>query len=88
MKILPLLPSPFVCPFAPFIYPFAPFCAIQGGGREGCASSVWRTSVCDWRETRTASAEVTQPEQARQSVSEICAGAGFDAATLSSVVTS
>lgn len=37
-------------------------------------SRVVRTSVWDWRETRTASAEVTQPEQARQSVSEIWAG--------------
>ena len=36
----------------------------------------------------TASAEVTQPEHARQSVKEIEAGAGFAAWTLSSVVTS
>jgi hypothetical protein len=34
------------------------------------------------------SADVTQPEQARQSVSEICAGVGFAAARRSSVVTS
>jgi len=44
--------------------------------------------LCDWSEMSTASAEVTQPEQARQSVKEISAGAEFDAWTLSSVVTS
>ena len=51
-------------------------------------SRVLRTSVWDWSEMSTASAEVTQPEQARQSVKEIPAGAGFEAWTLSSVVTS
>ena len=51
-------------------------------------SRVLRTSVCDCSEMSTASAEVTQPEQARQSVKEIPAGAEFEAWTLSSVVTS
>ena len=51
-------------------------------------SRVLRTSVWDWSEMSTASAEVTQPEQARQSVKEIPAGTGFEAWTLSSVVTS
>jgi hypothetical protein len=51
-------------------------------------SRVSRTSVCDCSEMSTASAEVTQPEQARQSVKEIPAGAEFEAWTLSSVVTS
>lgn len=52
-------------------------------------SSVVRTSVCDWSDTSTASALVTHPEHARQSVSEIEAGGGgCDAAALSSVVTS
>lgn len=35
-----------------------------------------------------ASADVTHPEQARQSVKEICAGGGVSAGSLSSVVTS
>jgi len=60
----------------------------QGSGRDGCVSSVFKTSLCDCREIRTASAEVTQPEHARQSVREMVAGAGFAAAALSSVVTS
>lgn len=41
----------------------------------GAESSAFRTSVWDWRETRIASAEVTQPEQARQSVRLIWAEA-------------
>lgn len=52
------------------------------------ASSVLRTSVCDCNEMRTASADVTQPEHARQSVRLICAGGRFSGSTLSSVVTS
>ena len=55
---------------------------------EGAASSAFCTSAWDCRETRTASAEVTQPEQARQSVREICAGGGGTLGSLSSVVTS
>ena len=51
-------------------------------------SRVFRTSLCDCRDTRTASADVTQPEHARQSVREIWAGVGLTVATLSSVVTS
>lgn len=51
-------------------------------------SRAFRTSLCDCRDTRTASADVTQPEHARQSVREIWAGVGLVAATLSSVVTS
>ena len=48
-----------------------------------------RTSVCDCSETSTASALVTQPEHARQSVSDIEAGGGGSAAAaFSSVVTS
>lgn len=41
----------------------------------GAESRTERTSLWLWRLTRTASAEVTQPEQARQSVRDICAGA-------------
>src|SRR5579862_9885582 len=55
---------------------------------EGAESSAFRTSVCDCNDTRTASADVTHPEQARQSVRDICAGGEFPAASLSSVVTS
>lgn len=52
-------------------------------------SRVVSTSVCDWSETSTASALVTHPEQARQSVREMEAGGGgCDAAAFSSVVTS
>ena len=40
----------------------------------GASSSTLRTSLWLWRLTRTASADVTQPEQARQSVREIWAG--------------
>ena len=54
----------------------------------GCASRALRTSEWDCREMRTASADVTHPEQARQSVKEICAGGAFSEETLSSVVTS
>lgn len=53
-----------------------------------CASSVFKTSACDCKDTNTASAEVTHPEQARQSVRDICAGAWLSTASLSSVVTS
>lgn len=52
---------------------------VEGGRVEtsmlGAESSAFRTSVWDWRETRIASAEVTQPEQARQSVRLIWAEA-------------
>ena len=41
----------------------------------GAESRTESTSLWLWRLTRTASAEVTQPEQARQSVKDICAGA-------------
>ena len=57
-------------------------------GREGFESSALRTSAWDCRDTSTASAEVTHPEHARQSVKEICAGGGGTAVSLSSVVTS
>ena len=60
----------------------------HSGGIEGVESSVFRTSACDCSDTRTASADVTHPEQARQSVRDICAGGEFSSATLSSVVTS
>ena len=56
--------------------------------REGCESRILMTSECDCSDTRTASADVTHPEQARQSVREICAGGGFSNGSLSSVVTS
>ena len=73
----------------PFVTPFVPLCESHGGCSDGCASSVLRTSVCDCSDTSTASADVTQPEHARQSVRDIWAGGGgFEAATLSSVVTS
>ena len=49
---------------------------------------MFKTSACDCKDTNTASAEVTHPEQARQSVREIWAGAWLSAASLSSVVTS
>ena len=55
---------------------------------DGCESSAFRTSLCDWSDTSTASADVTHPEHARQSVNEICAGGRFSAGSLSSVVTS
>lgn len=42
--------------------------------RPGAESSSCRTSACDCRDTRTASADVTQPEHAKQSVREIWAG--------------
>lgn len=44
----------------------------------GVLSRAFNTSLCDCRETSTASAEVTQPEHARQSVSDICAGGRSD----------
>lgn len=47
-----------------------------------------RTSWTDCSWTRTASAEVTQPEHARQSVREICADCLLVAVAESSVVTS
>lgn len=56
--------------------------------KEAWLSRVLSTSVCDCRETSTASADVTHPEHAKQSVNDIEAGAGFCACTLSSVVTS
>ena len=49
-------------------------CSLEGS-IAGCASKVFRTSAWDCKDTNTASAEVTHPEQARQSVKEICAGA-------------
>lgn len=54
----------------------------------GAESRAWRTSECDCSDIRTASADVTHPEQARQSVKVICAGGGGSAGSLSSVVTS
>ena len=73
----------------PFVTPFVPSCESHDGCSDGCASSVLRTSVCDCSDTSTASADVTQPEHARQSVRDIWAGGGgFEAAILSSVVTS
>lgn len=71
----------------PFSLTVVPFCP-SINGISGCASSELRTSVCDCSDTKTASADVTQPEQARQSVSDISAGAWFSGCTLSSVVTS
>lgn len=82
-----IFPSPETAFEWPLMLVETPFC-IHGGRSDGYASRVFRTSVWDCRETRTASAEVTQPEQARQSVREMRAGGGFLAASLSSVVTS
>lgn len=66
-----------------------PLLVSHGARNDGYVSSVVRTSVCDWSETSMASALVTHPEHARQSVREIVAGGGgSEAATLSSVVTS
>lgn len=50
-------------------------------------SRVLRTSAWDCKETRTASADVTQPEHARQSVREIWAGE-FSAGRVPSLATS
>lgn len=61
------LPSP-LCPFVPLLVPLA---VAQGNRSGGCALSVVRTSLCDWSCTSTASADVTHPEQAKQSVREI-----------------
>lgn len=58
------------------------------GSKVEYESSAFKTSWCDCNDMRTASAEVTHPEQARQSVKEICAGGRFSGVTLSSVVTS
>jgi hypothetical protein len=87
-----------LCPFVlsstpllvcPFVTPFVPLCASHGACNDGYVSSVVRTSVWDCSETNTASALVTHPEQARQSVSDIEAGGGgSEAAAFSSVVTS
>jgi hypothetical protein len=89
---------PWLCPFTPFVpplvicpfvVPFVPFCACHGARKDLYVSRVERTSVCDCRETSTASALVTHPEQARQSVREMEAGGGgCDSAAFSSVVTS
>jgi hypothetical protein len=81
------------CPFAPFVCPFAapfvPLCASQGARKDEYVSRVVRTSVWDCSDTSTASALVTHPEHARQSVSDIEAGGGgCAAAAFSSVVTS
>jgi hypothetical protein len=84
--LCPLTPFATPCPFAT---PFVPLCGCHGARSDRYVSSVVRTSECDWRETSTASALVTHPEQARQSVSEMEAGGGgCDAAAFSSVVTS
>jgi hypothetical protein len=83
--------TPFVAPrlLCPFAAPFVPLCASHGARNDGYVSSVVRTSVCDCSETSTASALVTHPEHARQSVSDIEAGGGGSAAAaFSSVVTS
>ena len=77
-----------LCPH-PFATPFVPFCVCHRARSDRYLSSVVRTSVCDCSETSTASALVTHPEQARQSVSDIEAGGGgWEAAAFSSVVTS
>lgn len=72
----------------PLLSPFDTLDGDVGMERGGYESRTLRTSACDCRDTRTASAEVTHPEHARQSVNDICAGAGFAARSLSSVVTS
>lgn len=80
--------QPFVCA-CPFVVPFVPFWGSHGASNDLYVSSVDRTSLCDCSCTSTASALVTHPEHARQSVSEICAGGGGSAAAaFSSVVTS
>jgi hypothetical protein len=85
----PFTPFAASCAVCPFVIPFVPFCACHGARKDRYVSSVVRTSVCDWSVTSTASALVTHPEHARQSVREIDAGGGGSAAAaLSSVVTS
>jgi hypothetical protein len=51
-----------------------PLFAVPRSRKAGAESNSERTSACDCRDTRTASADVTHPEHARQSVREISAG--------------
>lgn len=86
---LPSVWHPFVVAFGISPVPLLCVALVHGALNDGKVSSVVSTSVSDCNDTRTASADVTHPEQARQSVREIWAGGGGCAvAILSSVVTS